>query len=114
MKSYGSLRHVVCHVGCSIDVHVSLRVCVRDLEEHLDPAYTGGGSGGPIVSLTLCYAMVLPGRKSAFQAGFQPESNWESLTIGPPAGLRPAEADFEAFPNRIQPKSYPEDRFPIG
>ncbi len=39
---------------------------------------------------TLCYATMLPGRKSSFRAGFQPDSKRESLKIGPPAGLRPA------------------------
>ena len=38
---------------------------------------------------TLCFAMVLPGRKSGFRVGFLQDSNRESLTIGHPAGLRP-------------------------
>ncbi len=38
----------------------------------------------------LCYAIVLPDRKSCFRAGFRPESNREKPQIGPPAGLRPA------------------------
>ncbi len=37
---------------------------------------------------TLCYAIVLPGRKSAFQAGFWPDCYRESTEIGSPAGLR--------------------------
>ena len=37
---------------------------------------------------TLCYAIVLPGRKSAFRAGFWPECYRESTEIGPPAGRR--------------------------
>ncbi len=39
--------------------------------------------------LTLCYAIVLPGRKSGFRAGFRPDYIRESLKIGPPAGRRP-------------------------
>jgi hypothetical protein len=40
--------------------------------------------------LTLYYAIVLPGRKSVFWAGYQTDSNGESLKLGPPAGRRPA------------------------
>ncbi len=40
--------------------------------------------------ITICYAIVLPGRKTNFRASFRPDSNWESLKIGPPAGRRPA------------------------
>ena len=57
----------------------------------------------------VCYAVVLPGRKSVFRAGFRPDSNRESIKIGPSAGRR---SDFDAFPTRILPKSGPEDRFP--
>ncbi len=39
--------------------------------------------------------VVLPGRKSGFRAGCRPDSNRESLKIGPAAGRR---ADFETFP----------------
>jgi hypothetical protein len=46
---------------------------------------------------TLGYAIMLPGRKSGFRAGFRPDSDRENLKIGP-AGRR---ADVEAFP--IQP-----------
>ncbi len=35
-------------------------------------------------------AIVLRGRKSGFRAGFRPDSNRESLKIGPPAGRKPA------------------------
>ncbi len=44
---------------------------------------------------TLCYAVMLPGRKSGLRAGLRPDSSRESLKIGSPAGRR---ADFEAFP----------------
>ncbi len=43
-----------------------------------------GSSGG------LCCAIVLPGRKSVFRAGFRPDSNSERFKIGPLAGRRPA------------------------
>ncbi len=39
---------------------------------------------------TLCYAIVLPGRKSAVRARFWPDCYRESTDIGPPAGRRPA------------------------
>ncbi len=42
---------------------------------------------------------LIPGRKCVFRAGFRPDSNWEGLKIGPPAG-RPCtgrRADDEAF-----------------
>jgi hypothetical protein len=55
---------------------------------------------------SLCYAIELPGRKSAFRAGF-----WKA----PKSALRPAfgrpEADFGAFPVAVRPKSGPEGRF---
>ncbi len=41
-------------------------------------------------TLTPCYAVVLPGRKSAFRAGFLPDCYREATEIGPPAGRRPA------------------------
>ncbi len=53
--------------------------------------------------VTLCYAIVLPRRKSGFGGGLRPK-------LGKPkAGRR---ADFEAFPTRIRPKSNRETRFP--
>ncbi len=56
---------------------------------------------------TLCYAIMHPGRKSCFRAGFRkPQKRPSGL---PKAGRR---ADFEALPARIQPKSCPEARFP--
>ena len=57
---------------------------------------------------TLCYAIVLPGRKSAFRAGFWQDCYLESTDIGPPAGRR---ADFGAVPVAVRPKSVPEGRF---
>jgi hypothetical protein len=36
-----------------------------------------------------CDAIVLPGRKVGFRAGFRPDSSREILKIGPPAGLWP-------------------------
>ena len=46
---------------------------------------------------TLGYAIVLPGRKSGFRAGFRLDSNRENIKIGPPAGLRPAEGPILMF-----------------
>ncbi len=54
---------------------------------------------------TLGYAIMLPGRKSSFRAGFRPHSNRESLKAG-------RRADVDAFPIRMRPKSGPEARFP--
>ncbi len=39
---------------------------------------------------TLCNIIVLPDHKSRFRAGFRPDSNRDSLEIGPPAGRSPA------------------------
>ncbi len=46
---------------------------------------------------TLCYAIMLPGRKSGFRAGFRPDYNRENLKIGSPAGLRPAGGPILGF-----------------
>ncbi len=43
-----------------------------------------------MVLRTLCYAIVLPGRKSAFRAGFWPDCYRESIAIDPSGGRRPA------------------------
>ncbi len=43
---------------------------------------------------TLCYALVLPGWKSVFRAGFRPDSDREDVKISPAAGLRPAGGAF--------------------
>ncbi len=42
------------------------------------------------VDRSLSYAIILPGRKSVFRAGFRPDSNRENLKIDPPAGRSPA------------------------
>ena len=46
----------------------------------------------------LCYAIVLPGRKSAFRAGFWPDCFRESTEIGPGRPKAGRRADFGAFP----------------
>jgi hypothetical protein len=48
-----------------------------------------------IKSITLCYTIVLPGRKSGFRAGFRPECYRENIEIGPFG--RP-EVQFRCFP----------------
>ncbi len=58
---------------------------------------------------TLCYAIVPPGRKAAFRAGFWPDCYRERTEIGSPAGRR---AEFCVFPVAVRPKSNPEGRFP--
>ncbi len=40
--------------------------------------------------VTLCYAIVFPGRKSAFRAGFWLDCYREGTEIGPTADQRPA------------------------
>ncbi len=40
----------------------------------------------PVRRCILCYTIVLPGRKSAFRAGFWPACYRESTEMGPPAG----------------------------
>ncbi len=56
-----------------------------------------------VLCSTLRYAIVLPGQKSGFRAGFRPDANRESIKIAPPAA--------EACPIRIRPKSGLEDPF---
>ncbi len=58
-------------------------------------------------SSTLCYAIVLPGRKSGFRAGSGKHRNRPS---GRPSAGRTA--DFEAFPIRNRATSSPEARCP--
>ncbi len=48
------------------------------------------GSVFEVCCFTLCYAIVPPGHKSAFRAGFWPACDRESTEMGPPAGRRPA------------------------
>ena len=60
--------------------------------------------------VTLCYAIVLPGRKLAFWAGFWPDCHRERTESGPAAGRRPSagrRADFGAFPVAVRPKIRP-------
>ncbi len=70
----------------------TFKLCDRSIEN-----YPSGprGQGGLLKARlrakpVLCYAILLPGRKSAFRARFRPDSNRESFTIGVPASLRPA------------------------
>ncbi len=58
---------------------------------------------------TLYYAMVLPGRKSAFRvrAGF-----WTDCYRGITEAFGRPGADFGVFPVAVRPKSGPEGRFP--
>ncbi len=58
-----------------------------------------------IYKCTLCYAIMLPGRKSAFRVRFWPDCYRENTEIDSPAGRR---ADFGTFPVAVQPKSGPE------
>ncbi len=45
---------------------------------------------GACARATLCYAIVLPGRKSSFLAGFRLDFSRESFKVTSPAGRRPA------------------------
>ncbi len=56
--------------------------------------------------ITLCKAIVLPGRKSDFRAGFGPDCYRESTEIGPPAGRRPAGGQISVF-SRLQSSQNP-------
>ncbi len=58
---------------------------------------------------TLCYAIVLPGRKSVSGTKSGSDCSVDGYKIGPPAVRK---ADVEAFPIRIRPKSGPEARVP--
>ena len=46
---------------------------------------------------TICYAIMLPGRKSAFRAGFWPDCYRERTKIGP---LRPAGGAISVLPRQ--------------
>ena len=48
--------------------------------------------------ITLCYAIVLPGRKSGLRAGCRLNSSRESSNNFPPTGLRPAGGPILKFP----------------
>ena len=54
------------------------------------PGAGGGKKAHRSAKHTLCFAIVPPGRKSVFRAGFRPDSDRESFKIGTPAGRRPA------------------------
>ncbi len=56
---------------------------------------------------TLCYTIMIPGRKSAFRAGFWPGCHRESTEMGPPAGKAGRRADFGSFPVAVRPKTRP-------
>jgi hypothetical protein len=49
------------------------------------------------ILVVVCYAIVLPGHKSAFRAGFGPDCYREDTEIGPPAGRRPAGGPISVF-----------------
>ncbi len=65
------------------------------------PSASKKGTWDPLVYAEegSCYAVELPDRKSGFRAGFRPDSNRESLNIGPPAGLWPAGGLIFVFPD---------------
>ncbi len=46
---------------------------------------------------TLCYAIMLPGRRSAFRAKFWQDCCRKRTEISPPAGLRPAGGPISVF-----------------
>ncbi len=80
-SQHGSAARYTC-VTCLPDPHPSPR--------HLNKSPWN-------VRPTLCYAIVLPGRKSAFRVGFWPDCCRESTESGPPVGLRPAGGPISVF-----------------
>ena len=56
---------------------------------------------------TLCYAIVIPGRRAAFRAGFWPDGYRESTETYPPAGRR---AEFGALPVAVRLESVPKPK----
>ena len=93
----GALATLLAHGSTSLDARFGAR-CAQ---------HVGG------TCATLFYAILVPGRKSAFRAGFWPDCYRESTEIGPPASLRPAfgrpEGRFRCFPGcspaKIRPGS---------
>ena len=73
-------------VGRSLGGSPLLREIFRNVSEPPGAAVWKG------LASTQCYAIALPGRKSAFRVRFWPDCYRESTDIGPPAGLRPAGA----------------------
>ena len=66
---------------------------LRRLNKHLLRSHRAAKTELPtkltlVTSNSLCYTIVLPGRKSGFRAGFRPDSSRERLKIGRPAGRR--------------------------
>ncbi len=51
----------------------------------------------PLALSILGYAIVLPGRKSSYRAGFRPDHSRETFKIGPPTGPRPAGGPIVRF-----------------
>ncbi len=62
----------------------------------------------PYQNSSLSYAIVLPGRKSAFRAGLWPDCYRESTDGQPEPGRR---ANFSAFPVAVRQKYGAEGRF---
>ncbi len=91
----GSLCHslgrllVTWHSCCHVKKEGSAPGLLDCLRSGLHP-FVSASTGPPGLGFTLCYAILLPGRRPGFRAGFRPDSNQESLKIGPPGGLRPA------------------------
>ncbi len=56
---------------------------------------------------TLCRAILLPCRKSAFRAVFEPDCYRESTEVGPPAGRGPAGGTILMFPGSSPAKIRP-------
>ncbi len=61
------------------------------------PTPAGESVRGPPDAITRCYAILLPGRKSAFRAGFWPDCYRENTKVGPPASRRPAGGPISVF-----------------
>ncbi len=68
------------------------------------------GFGGPF-DRALCYAIVLPDRKSVFRAGFRPASSREMLAcVGPET---PAHDQRHPLPSSLKENNYVLGRFSI-
>ncbi len=76
------------------------------------PSSNRGRSVGPsfLDKVIPCYAIVLPGRKSALRAGFRVDSTREILKIGCPAGRRPAVGPILMF-SRVESFQNPARKF---
>ncbi len=84
----------------------------RKLTSKIWPAVQVSKNQFNVTQSPLCYAIVLPGRKSAFRAGIWPDCYRGSTEIGRPAGRPPAGGPISVF-SRQQSSQNPAQKADI-